>query len=162
VGSSPHAVLARLGRRSPLALALVYTATVLLPYALRPLAAGPALVPASLAAALLWIAVTLLLFAVVAWGRTDDALAAGVLLGVTIALGGLAARVLVEMVRARSVGPGLLLFMASLIPLFVRTVVLVALCTALVWAARRLTRLLGTVRRSTPTHRQPPTRRLPD
>lgn len=91
---------------------------------------------------LLGIAV-LVLYIVVTWYRQDDALAAGVLLALTVIIGSLAATVLVGIVINRSLTAGIALLTFSPIALLFQGIFLVPLSAVVVWIARRVSVLFG-------------------
>ena len=146
--------LTALGQRSPMPLAIGYVVASLASAAiLRVSTIGgphPGLALLSLA---LWVGAGLALLLFVAWYRDEDTMPAAVLVALTVTIGGLVARVVVEIVMSRSVGAGLLLVMGSLLPLFIYLLIAVPFCLLLVWAARQLAPLIGVTPASAPRPR---------
>lgn len=100
--------------RSPLAIGVAYVALSIPLRLVSPEHQGTS---DRTAAALTGIAAFLLIcgaWAVITFLREDDTVAAGVLFGLVVALGGLASRVLATMIADRGAGGGILLFMIGL------------------------------------------------
>jgi hypothetical protein len=136
--ATPHSVFDRLGRLPPQHLGLAYTAAACVGTAFKlfgDASHSPGLV--DLGVVLLSVA-GLALYIVVTWYRQDDALAAGVLLALTLIIGSLAATVLVGIVINRSLTAGIALVTFGPIALLFQAIFLIPLLTAVVWIARRV------------------------
>lgn len=83
-------------------------------------------------------AAQLALYIVVTWYRDDDALAAGVLLALTLIIGGLGATVLVGIVLDRSLTAAIALVTFSPLALIFQAIFLIPLSAAIVWIARKV------------------------
>ena len=127
-----------LGKLPPQRLGVAYTAAACIGAAFQVFgktSKAPGLI--ELGTILLGIAV-LALYIVVAFYRQDDALAAGVLLALTVIIGSLAATILVGIVINRSLTAGIALLTFSPIALLFQGIFLIPLSAAIVWIARRV------------------------
>lgn len=116
-----RALLQRIAAASPLLPALLYTATAWLANLVATLA--PNSVALLLPAILLWAIVGVMFVVVVTWFRTDDWLAAGFLLGLTLILSGWTANLLAEAVTQRSIVPVIFGAPAMVLGVVVRAVI---------------------------------------
>lgn len=133
-------LFARLGRLPPHHLGLAYTGAACVGTAFK-LAGDAAHSPGlnDLGYALLSIAWTVL-YIVITWYRQDDALAAGVLLALTLIIGSLAATVVVGIVIDRSLMAGIALVTFGPMALLWLALFSIPLSTAMVWVARRVSK----------------------
>jgi hypothetical protein len=136
------AVLRRAGAASPMVPALVYTATL----AAANLAIGlaPGNVAVAAGALLAWALAALFLGVVVTWYRDDDWLAAGMVVGLTVLVGALAADAVASTLLTGSIGHAVFTAAGASLGLLVRAVVLVPVSGGAValarWATARLRR----------------------
>jgi len=102
----------------------------------------PALVPmsalVSFLGALIWLAAALYLFFVVTWQRDDSWLAAGLIIGLTLLVGGVAADLVTQVLTA-PLTQALSGTANASFGLLLRTIVLIPLSGGCVWGARWLT-----------------------
>ena len=102
----------------------------------------PALVPmsalVSFLGALIWLAAALYLFFVVTWQRDDSWLAAGLIIGLTLLVGGVAADLVTQVLTA-PLTQALSGTANASFGLMLRTIVLIPLSGGCVWGARWLT-----------------------
>jgi hypothetical protein len=133
--------LKRLGEASPMVPAVLYTVATLIAEASGRLVPKTR-VPAVLAL-LLWLAALIMLWVVVTWYRDDDWLAAGFLVGLTILLGAMIARVLVSTVVDRSPAQALFQAPGAMLGVMIRGVITVPVCGGLIALARWLTGRYG-------------------
>ncbi|HEY2378233.1 MAG TPA: hypothetical protein VGH98_19810 [Gemmatimonadaceae bacterium] len=107
----------------------------------------PSIVPTSatlaLLGALLWFAAAIYLFFVVTWQRDDNWLAAGLLIGLVIFGGALAADFLVGMLDMGSLARSMPGMLESSVGLILRTLVLIPASGGVVAGARWLTAEIG-------------------
>jgi hypothetical protein len=131
-------VFDRLGRLPPHHLGLAYTAAACVGSAFKLLGDAthsPGLVDLGF---VFLSAAGLALYIVVTWYRQDDALAAGVLLALTLIIGSLASTVVVGIVINRSLTAGIALVTFGPLALLFQAIFLIPLSTAIVWIARRV------------------------
>ena len=130
--------LQRLGAASPLVPALGYAAVAWLANVVATLAPEQPLI--LLAVLLLWAISGVLFLVIVIWFRTDDWLAAGFLISITLLLSAWVGNLMAEVIAQRSVAPAIAGAAGMLLGVVIRGVIGVPVFGGLVALLRWLTR----------------------
>jgi hypothetical protein len=145
--AAPTSLLDRAGQLPPHHLGVAYAGAACVGATVRLIGErmhAPALI--DLGDVLLWMA-GLALYVVVTWYRDDDALAAGVLLGLTVIIGSLAATAIAGVIVTRSLTGGIAVLTFGPIALMWQSIVVIPLSAVLIWVARKVSgeiqRLIG-------------------
>jgi hypothetical protein len=137
------ALLVRYLRQAPPAwVCFLFAVTMAFAGGLRMIAAKLGALTLSDAGSVVLIATGVLMWTVVTWHRDEDALSAGVMLAVTIAGGGLAIAVVSTIVATGSISVALAATLVTQPVTLIQLAILVPVCTAVVWTARRISTAL--------------------
>jgi len=93
----------------------------------------------ALLSALLWLAAAVWLFIVVTWQRDDNWLAAGLIIGVSLFMGGLVAGFLSSLIDTTSLSSAVVATTMAFLGLLIKSIILVPLSGGCVFGARWLT-----------------------
>lgn len=131
--------LSRLGEGSPLRLASAYACVALPLSAVVRVGLVDERRVVVFAAVLLWVAASVGVVVIDAWYRDQSVVAAGVSAALTIGITNLAVRALVDIISKRSIRGAMGTFAIGFWPIAAGIGVLLPVCIALVWIARRAT-----------------------
>ncbi len=132
-----RSALARLGQSSPIVPTGAYVAAIALGSVLRALFPESAL--AALLFLLVWGTAFLLLWIVVTWYRDDDALAAGFLIGIALAVGAPVGIFASQLIRTGSIGFALFAAWGGILGRILWAIVSVLVAGGIVWLLRQAT-----------------------